>query len=128
MSLYTVWNTQVNVCVAEYEADAPRATFDIDPAYNGAQYETRDANNAVVSASSVQTRWATFDFLRRFTSEERIAARTLAKTDPVVEDFMDLLSKATNVISSDADTQAGMGYLVYVGVLTEARKNTILGA
>lgn len=125
---FTVWNTQINVCVAEYEAEAPRATFEIDPAYNGAHFETRDANNAVVPATSIQTRWATFDFLRRFGPDERIAARTLAKTDPIVEDFMDLLGKSTNIVSSDPDTQAGMDYLVYVGVLTEARKNTILGA
>ena len=125
---FTVWNTRMGICVAEYEADAPVPTYTIDPEYSGDIYNTRDENDNVVEVSNTQTRWSAFDFLRRFGPDERIGARTLAKTDPIVEDFMDLLSKATNIISDDPDTVAGMDYLVYKGVLTEARKNTILGA
>lgn len=127
MNHYTVWNTLLGVCVAEYDADVPIPTFEIDPEYNGANYETR-LNGVAVDSSTTSLRWSAFDFLRRFTPAERVAARSLAKTDLIVEDFMDLLMKADNVISTDPDTQAGMDYLVANNVLTEARKNTILGA
>lgn len=126
MSKFTVWNTEANICVAEYEADVARPTYEIDPAYNGLHFETREENGGVIPAGSVQLRWTSFDFLRRFTAAERVAARTLAKTNPIIEDFMDLLGKAENVLSSDPDTQAGMGYLVMQGVLTVERMNEIL--
>ena len=65
------------------------------------------------------------EFLRRFTVQERVAARTLAATDPVVYDFLDLLSAALNVVPTDPDVQMGLGYLVSVGVLTADRAREI---
>lgn len=124
---YSIWNTARNLCVAEYEAESPRPTYEVDPAYSGVDFETRNEQGAAVSAPTSFSKWSAFDFLRRFTVQERVAARTLAKTDPVVEDFMDLLNKAANVLSDDPDTVAGMGYLVLVSVLTEQRMNEILG-
>jgi hypothetical protein len=126
MPHYTVWNAPRNLCVAEYDAESPVPPYTIDLKYNGPDFVTRlDGND--VPLANLQVTWPAFDFLRRFEPQERIAARTLAKSDPVVEDFMDLLGRATNVVSDDPDTVAGMNYLVAIGVLTVARKNAILG-
>lgn len=72
-------------------------------------------------------KWETIDFLRRFTSAERISARLLRDTDLVLNDFFALLEMTSTVHSDDPDMRLGMGYLVQLGVLTPARRNTILG-
>lgn len=64
------------------------------------------------------------EFLRRFTSQERIAAKTSA--DPIVEDFMYLLTLAQNIRLDDPDTIAGVNYLESVGILSEGRTQEIL--
>lgn len=71
--------------------------------------------------------WTAYQFLLRFTAEERAAFRAAALTDPNVADFQQLAQAAQEVISNDPMTIAGMNYLVSVGLLTEARKNEILG-
>lgn len=54
-------------------------------------------------------------FLRRITQAQRIAIRDLAKTNPVVDDFMRLLdatiSQGGTVNLDDDDTVAGVYYL-----------------
>ena len=56
-----------------------------------------------------------FVFYRKFTSAERIAAKTLALTDMNAADFMHTLDNAiaakANVRSDDPDTIAGLAYL-----------------
>lgn len=71
--------------------------------------------------------WTAYQFLLRFTSEERAAFRAAALTDPNVADFQQLAQAAQEVINNDPMTIAGMNYLVSVGLLTETRKNEILG-
>ena len=64
------------------------------------------------------------EFLRRFTSAERIAAK--ASRDPVVEDFIYLLTLADNVRLDDEDTIAGVRYLESIGLLGAGRSEAIL--
>lgn len=71
--------------------------------------------------------WTAYQFLLRFTANERAAFRAAALTDPNVADFQQLAQAAQEVINDDPMTIAGMNYLVSVGLLTEARKNEILG-
>jgi hypothetical protein len=71
--------------------------------------------------------WTSYQFLLRFTVEERAAFRAAALTDPNVADFQQLAQAAQEVISNDPMTVAGMNYLVSVNLLTEQRKNEILG-
>lgn len=63
-------------------------------------------------------------FLRRFTADERMAIR--ASNDPVVVDFLHLLSLAQDVRLADADTLAGVGYLEQAGLLVAGRAAEIL--
>lgn len=71
--------------------------------------------------------WTAYQFLLRFTAEERAAFRAASLTDPNVADFQQLAQAAQEVISNDPMTVAGMDYLVSVNLLTEQRKNEILG-
>lgn len=57
-------------------------------------------------------------FMQRMDPAKRMAIRTAAKTDIVIEDFLDLLA-ATDLVELDhADTIAGLGYLVSQELLT----------
>lgn len=71
--------------------------------------------------------WTVLDFMRRFTPQERISARTLEQSDPIAADFLDLLRQAPEVQSDSAEVAAGLGYLVQQGVLTVQRRDEILG-
>ena len=70
--------------------------------------------------------WTAYEFLLRFTSQERAAYRNAAKTDDNVADFMGLAQAAQEIVNDDPMTILGMNYLVSIGVITEQRKNEIL--
>lgn len=76
---------------------------------------------------SANTRLTKLQFLRRFTSEERIAIRELAKTNGIVFDAMELLNMAEYISVTDPDTITLINYLVYVGILSPERAQEILG-
>lgn len=69
---------------------------------------------------------SSYEFMRRFTRDERIAIRTAAKTDPILEDWLLMSGAATGIPLNDADTQAGMDYLVSKGLITRARGHQII--
>jgi hypothetical protein len=68
-----------------------------------------------------------YEFLLRFTPQERAAFRAAANTDPLVADFQQLAQAAQEILSDDPMTAAGMNYLVTTGLLTQQRANEILG-
>jgi len=70
------------------------------------------------------TKITKLSFLQRFTQEERIAIRT--STDPIVVDFLELLSMAQDVDTAYPDTIAGVNYLESTGLVGEGRAAEIL--
>lgn len=74
--------------------------------------------------------WDAYDFKLRLTYLERIAIRTAAKTDALVEDFLDMLDTAaatnTRILSNDTMVLSGLGYMESVGVLAEGRAEEIV--
>ena len=80
------------------------------------------------TSSELIKKWTAYQFLLRFTAEERAAFRAASLTDPNVADFQQLAQAAQEVISNDPMTVAGMNYLVSLGLLTEQRKLEILGS
>lgn len=78
------------------------------------------------TADELRKTWTAYQFLLRFTGEERTAYRIAAKTDDLVADFMSLAQAAQEINNDDPMTIAGMNYLVVIGILTEQRKNEIL--
>lgn len=67
-----------------------------------------------------------YEFMLRFTAEERAAFRAAALTDPNVADFQQLAQSAQEIFTNDPVTIMGMDYLVSVGLLTQRRRDTIL--
>lgn len=71
--------------------------------------------------------WRPDLFWRRFTPEEQITLVAAAKENPIVETFRMHLMMTHVVQSDDEVTIKGMNYLVTASLLTETRKNEILG-
>jgi DNA-binding MarR family transcriptional regulator len=61
------------------------------------------------------------DFLRRFTRAERIALRAAETTDPVVADFLLMLTLAEDVDLTSPDVTDGLAYLEANGFVTSVR-------
>jgi hypothetical protein len=70
--------------------------------------------------------WTAYEFLTRFTQQERVTLRSASATDPLVADFSQLLGAAQEVISDDPVTIQAMDYLVYAGYITNERRNEIM--
>lgn len=64
-------------------------------------------------------------FIQKFTQAERITIR--ASTDPVIIDFMELLSMAQEIDLEYPDTIAGLNYMETIGLLGAGRAAEILG-
>lgn len=65
-------------------------------------------------------------FLQRMTPATRIAIRAAGRSNPIIEDFLDLIS-ATDTINLDAaDTIMGVGYMRSLGLLNEAEAAALL--
>lgn len=71
--------------------------------------------------------YTAYQFLTRFTAEERAAFRDAAVTDSIVADFQQLAGAAQEIETNNPVTIAGMEYLVSINLITESRKNEILG-
>ena len=65
-------------------------------------------------------------FMNRFTMEELAAIYTAAKTEVMVEVFLDKLKIAEEVNLADAQTIGGLQALAASGLLTEARVQEVL--
>lgn len=65
-------------------------------------------------------------FLQRIATAKRIAIRTAAKTDPVIEDFLDLLGATDLIELEHADTLGGVQYLVAQGLLTQGEAEALV--
>ena len=66
------------------------------------------------------------EFLRRFTSSERIATRAAAVGNPAIADMLALQDAAGYIDLDDPDTQAGVAYLESLGIITAGRAAQVL--
>lgn len=89
-------------------------------AINAILAQREAARLAVVGTTVPLTR---YEFLGRFTAGERVAIRELARTDAIVEDFMEMMKLSGNV--SLVLARPGLNYLVIKGALTQARADEI---
>lgn len=123
MNIYIVTRKSDGTEVFRYTAPA-------EIEWTGYEFATHDhtkqAEEVVEQPPSAALEWTSFEFLRRFEANERIAARIRAKTDPVLEDFFELLLNAPIVRSDDPDVVGGLNYLTTLGILSSARVNEIL--
>ena len=66
------------------------------------------------------------EYLRRFTSQERVTIRQASKTEPVLEDYLAMLELAEAIDTEDADTVAAVQMLEMVGLIAAGRAAEIL--
>ncbi|MDR4125580.1 hypothetical protein [Yanghanlia caeni] len=82
--------------------------------------------NAIAATPTPSTPLTKLAFMNRFTMEELAAIYTAAKTEVMVEVFMDKLKLAEYVDVTDPQTVAGLQSLAAAGLLSEARVQEIL--
>ncbi len=81
-------------------------------------------NSETLSFDINSTTCSKLDFMTRFTISERLAAK--ASSDPVVADFLELLTLAEFIDTSDPNTIAGVNYLAYAGIISQSRIPDVL--
>lgn len=74
----------------------------------------------------LRSTWSSYEFLNKFTYEERTAIRNAAKTDNFVADFFDLIQLAPEIHSDDEELNIALDYLTSLAIITEQRKTEIL--
>lgn len=94
----------------------------------GQQYDANSNPRFFGSVAPIEVSWSSYQFLLRFTNQERTSIRTAAASDDAVADFQQLAGAAHQIVNTDPITIAGMDYLVSVGILTQARRDEILTA
>lgn len=71
--------------------------------------------------------WHPYDFWLRFNPAEQAALIEASRTDANIENFRMQLTMISRVISDNPVTLAGMAYLSSTGLISEDRKNEIMG-
>lgn len=66
------------------------------------------------------------EFLRLFTPAERVAIRTAAKTNGVLEDYMALIDAAPEIHLDDHDVLSGVHMLEQAGLIATGRATIVL--
>lgn len=61
------------------------------------------------------------EFLQRFTVYERVAIRSAAKADPIIEDFLDMINAASGIEGGHPLLVQGLGYMILQGLVTPER-------
>lgn len=93
----------------------------------GQSYSENNTPRFFGTPETQQKIYTTYEFLLRFTPEERAAARNAAITDPIIADFQQLSQVISTIDNTDPQTIQGMQYLVSVGVITQQRFDEIMG-
>ena len=88
-----------------------------------AEQQAAQEQSTEPSSSRVLTK---LQFLNRFTNEELAAVYTAAKTNVLIEVFMDKLKLAQDINLDDPQTVGGLQTLVAAGLLSEARVQEVL--
>ena len=126
MTTYSVIRKSDGKQVYSYNADTPIEWSGMEYATHDhiVQPEiTQDGDIVGVVTGRVMTK---LEFLRRFTQDERVAIRTVAKSNVQLEDYMAMIDLAQEIDTSDADTKAGVQMLEQAGLLATGRSQEIL--
>lgn len=110
--------------VYRYQADAPIE-------WSGMKFSTHDHTEFVevidgVIQGTAHRILTKLEYLRRFTTEERVNIRESAKTNPVLEDYLVMMELADEINTGDADTIAAVNMLEQVGLIGAGRASEVL--
>ena len=124
--IYIVTDKSTGAETYRYQSDEPIE-------FCGMEFATHDHTEFVEVAVSVIegsfSRVLTkLEYLRRFTTEERVTIRAAAKSEPVLEDYLAMMELADEINTGDADTIAAVQMLEAVGLIGAGRANEVLNA
>ena len=88
--------------------------------------DTQNSAPATASTPAVQE-WESAEFLRRFSQGERAEIKTLAGSNESAFDFLEVLGADTSIRSDDAFVADGLNVFVEFGILSESRREEIIG-
>lgn len=117
---WIVENRDTGVVVYAYAADVA-TDF---PEYPFAQYN--HILKKPESTPAPQRTITKLEYLRRFTTAERVAIRAAAATNPVLEDYLKLMELAQEINLDDADTVAAVQMLEQAGLIAPGRAVEVL--
>lgn len=78
------------------------------------------------TADELRKTWTSYEFLQRFTTQERRLIWNRAKSDDDIAEFLMFSQSANEVLSDDPATVAGMNTLVSKNIINNSRKDQIL--
>ena len=94
------------------------------PEYPFAQYN--HIRQKEVEAAPVPRTITKLEYLRRFTTAERVAIRAAASANPVLDDYLKLMELAQEINLDDADTIAAVQMLEQSGLIAAGRAAEVL--
>ena len=94
------------------------------PEYPFAQYN--HFRQKEVEAAPVPRTITKLEYLRRFTTDERVAIRAAAVANPVLDDYLKLMELAQEINLDDTDTVAAVLMLEQVGLIAAGRAAEVL--
>lgn len=103
--------------------------YGADNAVEWAEYPFAEFNHIrekIVDPAPVPRTVTKLEYLRRFTGEERVAIRAVAKTNPVLEDYLAMLEIAQDINLDDPDTIGAVTMLEGAGLIAQGRAAEIL--
>lgn len=81
--------------------------------------------DALVAVPVIRT-LTKLEYLRRFTTDERVAIRAAAAANPVLDDYLKLMELAQDINTGDPDTIAAVTMLEQAGLIAAGRAQEIL--
>ena len=121
MAEYIVTRKADGVEVLRYSADAPVE-------WAGMAFATHDHTEQAeqpVLPSGPRT-ITKLEYLRRFTTAERVAIRAAASANPVLDDYLKLMELAQEINLDDPDTIAAVQMLEQSGLIASGRAAEVL--
>ena len=94
------------------------------PEYPFAQYN--HFRQKEVEAAPVPRTITKLEYLRRFTTAERVAIRAAASENPVLDDYLKLMELAQEINLDDPDTVAAVQMLEQSGLIAAGRAAEVL--
>ena len=114
-------------------AEVYRYQSDLPVEWHGMAFATHDHTPAPVinpdgsiEGAIVGRTLTKLEYLRRFTTEERVAIRAAASVNPVLDDYLKLMELAQEINLDDPDTIAAVQMLEQSGLIAAGRAVDVL--
>lgn len=133
-------NERDSLGVALLESETPKAILSYREAVRRASNRAEDELTLLDNITNIKgfawqvepsdypsnTALTHLEFLRRFTSDERVTITAASSQNPALADYMKMLDSAKLINMADADVAVGVNVLEQAGIITAGRANEIL--